>query len=367
MAAGPHLNILGTRGIPAGHGGFETFAEQLAVYLHARGWTVTVYCQVDEKTENLVAREDTWNGIQRVNISAGSGGVGTMLFDLRCVFDVLRRPGVDLVLGYNTALFNVLQRVAGRRVVMNMDGIEWKRAKWSLPAKIWFYVNEVIGSNSSSTSIADHPEIAKHLAERSFRGSTMIPYGAPVIDDAPADLIASRGVEADRYLVSIARIEPENSILEMVQAFSDRPRGLKMLILGKLDDANPYHRAVKEAAGAGVTFAGAIYDQSIVKALRFHARAYMHGHQVGGTNPSLVESLGAGNAVIAHDNRFNRWTAGAGQLYFSSVEQCSVAITRIETDMAFVGEARRLSRQRHAEDFRLSSVLGAYEAVLAPK
>lgn len=363
MGAGQHVNILGTRGIPAAHGGFETFAEHLALYLVARGWSVTVYCQVDG-SEGL-PREDVWQGVRRVNIAApGSGAAATMLFDLKCVLDVLRRPGVDLVLGYNTAVFNVLQRIVGRRVIMNMDGIEWKRAKWSLLAKTWFYLNEVIGSNTSSTSIADHPEIATHLAGRSFRKAVMIPYGAATIEAASSDLLAPYDVEPDRYLISIARIEPENSILEMVQAFSATERTLKLLVLGRLDLANAYHRKVQESAGPNVIFAGAIYDQAVVRALRLHARAYLHGHQVGGTNPSLVESLGAGNAIIAHDNRFNRWTAGSGQLFFSTVDECAAAMSRVEQDQAWVDQAKQLSRQRHMADFQWDTVLGAYEQVL---
>ncbi len=128
------------------------------------------------------------------------------------------------------------------------------------------------------------------------------------------------GLEPDRYLVSIARIEPDNNILTLVEAFSRRPRGLRLVVLGTLNVGNPYHRAVEAAASAEVLFPGAIYEAEPVQALRVHARAYLHGHTVGGTNPSLVEALWAGNAVIAHDNPFNRGTAGDGQFYFSDAE-----------------------------------------------
>ncbi|KKB77277.1 hypothetical protein VW29_18050 [Devosia limi DSM 17137] len=363
MGAYRDINILGTRGIPAAHGGFETFAQHLALYLRDRGWNVTVYCQADNNAAHR--REDDWNGIRRVHFGTAHGGpIGTVQFDLRCVLDVLRRPGIDLVLGYNTAILNVLQRLAGRRVLMNMDGIEWKRGKWPLPARAWFYCNEVIGSNTCSTAIADHPEIARHLARRSFRPAEIIPYGAASVSAAPVAPLDPFGLHPSRYMLTVARMEPENSILEMVSAFSARPRGMKYLLLGALDPSKPYHRRVRAAASDEVVFAGAIYDRPIVQALRFHAYACLHGHQVGGTNPSLVEAMGAGSAIIAHDNRFNRWTAGEGQLFFTDINSCSAALGEALTNSARITVARQMARQRHQQHFRWEDVLHAYEQLL---
>ena len=115
----------------------------------------------------------------------------------------------------------------------------------------------------------------------------------------------------------IARAEPENSILEVVQAWSRKPRGCKLVVLGKYEAGHAYQRAVQAAASAEVVFPGAVYEKPVVQALRFHARFYVHEHQVGGTNPSLVESLGTGNAVLAHDNAYNRWVAGDAGVYFA--------------------------------------------------
>ena len=167
-------------------------------------------------------------------------------------------------------------------------------------------------------------------------------------------------MEPGRYLVSIARIEPDNNILTMVQAFSRRPRGVRLVVLGTLSVSNPYHRAVEDAAGTEVLFPGAIYEADHVQALRAHALAYLHGHTVGGTNPSLVEALWAGNAVIAHDNPFNRGTAGEGQFYFTDGDSCEAAIERVLADPDAVAAARTAARAR-AERFRWEDVLAAYE------
>ncbi|MEJ1998154.1 MAG: DUF1972 domain-containing protein [Maritimibacter sp.] len=360
-----HVNILGTRGIPAAHGGFETFAAKLAPYLVAQGWTVNVYCQ-DDDGRHTDGQRDIWNGINRIFFHASRHGpVGTMEFDLKCARHVTGEPGIDLVLGYNTAVFNLPQRLRGRRVLMNMDGIEWKRSKWGFGPKAWFFLNELIGANLAHVPIADHPEIARHVSRRCFKRPVMIPYGSDLVEGADPGLLAPFGITPNQYFVSIARIEPENSILELVQGASRIGGTIKTVVLGKLDEQNAYHNQVRAAASDAVIFPGAIYDQTIVKALRFHALAYLHGHQVGGTNPSLVEALGAGNAVLAHDNRFNRWTAGPEQFYFDSADAVADRMAEISTDPERRSRAKQAAIARHAESFRWDQILSAYEAVLA--
>jgi glycosyltransferase involved in cell wall biosynthesis len=246
-----------------------------------------------------------------------------------------------------------------------MDGIEWRRPKWSRPVRAWFYVNEWLAAWLSHRLVADHPAIADHLASRrSRRAIAMIPYGGDRVTSAPAAPVEALGLVPDRYLVSIARIEPDNNILPMVRAFSREPRGARLVVLGSLDDAQPYHRAVRAAASPEVLFPGAIYDRQTVAALRFHARAYCHGHTVGGTNPSLVESLACGNAVLAHRNRFNLWTAGPGQFFFSDEGECGRLIGQILADDAAVARARSAARAR-AGEFDWTDVLGRYETELA--
>lgn len=358
------INILGIRGIPAAHGGFETFAAKLAPYLRDKGWKVSVYCQIEPDSDGLLQPdfEDVWHGIHRIHIGvSGSSSSASVLFDWKCIRDVLKRPGIDLVLGYNTAIFTILQTLYGRRVLMNMDGIEWKRGKWSLPIKMWFYLNEFVGFNACWMPIADHPEIKRHLKRHGFRQPIIIPYGADRVERADSRLVKDLGVEPDEYLICIARIEPENSILEFVRAFSARPRLIKLLVLGRFDESSSYHAAVRAAASADVIFPGAIYDPTIVSALRFHARAYLHGHQVGGTNPSLVEALGAGNAVIAHDNLFNRWVAGEDQFYFKNEFELNNIYNEIETSPERLMSARGSANMRYEAEFTWQKVLKSYE------
>jgi len=357
------LRILGTRGIPAAHGRFETFAEHLALYLRDRGWRVVVYCQ---EIGQAPVVHDTWQGIERVRISVPKdNSLSTMRFDWLSILDAAKHNDLCLTLGYNTAIFNVVLRLKGVPNIFNMDGIEWIRAKWSKPAKTWFWMNDWLGCWLGNHLIADNPAIKTHLTTRVPADKiTMIPYGATPVTQAPAVPVRQYGLKPGRYLTVIARPEPENSLLEIVQAFSAKPRGYQLAVLGTYQANNPYHAAVRRAASKEVEFLGAIYDAPTVQALRFHSAAYVHGHQVGGTNPSLVEALGAGNAVIAHDNRFNRWVAGQGASYFNSVDKLSECFDQLLADDGTLNHMRQASRDRFKQALTWPIVLSQYEDLL---
>lgn len=358
------LQILGIRGLPAAHGGFETFAEYLALYLIERGWEVTVYCQ---EAGNGDAYESEWRGIKRIHIPvAGDGPKSTVIFDYKSVLASCNQPGLILTLGYNTAIFNSIYRLRGKANLINMDGIEWRRGKWGAIAKTWFYLNERFGCCFGNHLIADHPHIKKHLATRVSESKiTMIPYGADPVFQADASLLAAYGLAPNNFGVLIARAEPENSILEAVQAFSSKRRNRKLVVLGKYEPAtNAYHRAVLAAASDEVAFVGAIYEKPMVNALRHFARFYIHGHQVGGTNPSLVEALGACSPVLAHDNAFNRWVAGDAAIYFADANSCSERIDRLFSDDSLIEQMRSAAKIRFNTQFTWDRILLEYEALL---
>jgi glycosyltransferase involved in cell wall biosynthesis len=358
------LRILGTRGIPAAHGGFETFAEYLSLYLIHRGWRVVVYCQEDGVGPII---EDTWQGVDRVRIPVAQAGPrGTVIFDWKVVRHAAAHRDLCLTLGYNTAVLCVLLRAKGIPNIINMDGLDWLRSKWGAFAKTWLYVNERLGCWLADHLVADHPEIRGHLLRR-VRASkiTMIPYGADSVRDTPTEPVLNLGLEPGRYLTLIARAEPENSILEVVRGFSQKRRGFCLAVLGDYDVEHvAYHREVKRVASDEVRFLGPIYDRNVVQALRFHSWAYIHGHQVGGTNPSLVEALGAGNAVLARDNKFNRWVAGPTARYFSAFDDFARQLQDICTMPDILSEMQMGSLARFEEAHTWPAVLAQYEALL---
>jgi glycosyltransferase involved in cell wall biosynthesis len=356
-----HVQILGTRGIPASHGGFETFAEDFSLYLADQGHIVSVYCQVD----NGKFRKDVWNRIHRILIPVQPGVRGTISFDCQSVWHSAKRPGIVLTLGYNTAMLSLLYRLRGRRSVMNMDGIEWKRQKWSTVQRAWLWLNERCGAAFANHLVADHPKIAEHLQRHTSASKiTTIPYGADALLDIDPSPLSRYGLTGKGYYLLIARAEPENSTLEIVQAYSRRHRQFPLVILGTFYETNPYHCSVKRSARGDVRFVGAIYEKTIVRALRYYARAYVHGHQVGGTNPSLVEALAAGNAVIAHDNHFNRWVAGPGATFFRDKDEAAKVFDSVENDASLLVAMEAASREHHTDLFTQQYVLPAYEKLL---
>jgi glycosyltransferase involved in cell wall biosynthesis len=289
--------------------------------------------------------------------------LGTILFDWTSVRHAMRRPGVMLTLGYNTAVFNLAFRWTRRRQAINMDGIEWRRAKWGLLAKMWLFLNEKAALRIADRLIADHPEIASYLDRPHTRHKiTMIPYGTPQVDSArwqaPLDLAPGS------YALVVARPEPENSILPIVRAFAAQPRSVKLVVLGTYRPEIPYHRQVQAAASSNVLFPGAVYDKEALWALRTGARLYIHGHTVGGTNPSLVEALAAGSPILAHDNPFNRWVAGEAAMYFRDETDCRTGIDRLLEDPAALQRRRASAIRRHREAFSLDEMVSAYERLL---
>ena len=358
-----HLRILGTRGIPAQHGGFETFAEYLASYMAQHGWQVTVYCQ-EEGVGPL--REDRWQGIRRVIIPVTQAGAkGTVIFDWKAMRHASKERGAILTLGYNTAIFSVPYRFKRIPHLMNMDGIEWKRAKWSPMERLWLYLNEWAGCYLANHLIADHPEIEKHLtAKVSRKKITMIPYGSEALHENPPPPYKGLPIESGKYALVIARPEPENSILEIVKAFAKKRRGYHLLVLGHYQDQIPYHAEIKSAASHEVLFPGAIYDRSTVQSLRYHCAVYIHGHTVGGTNPSLVESMGAGKPILAHDNAFNRWVAGPGASYFTTAEHLESFFSTFRVPNADLRHVNDEIAKRHESLFLWERVLRDYHGSL---
>ncbi|MEC9483028.1 MAG: DUF1972 domain-containing protein [Halomonas sp.] len=364
MNVNKNIYIMGIRGIPAQHGGFETFAEKLALYLTKRGWSVTVLCQEDGGGD---VWESHWQNIRLIHVPVKyDGSVGTVLFDLKSILLSRERGVLFLTLGYNTAIFNVIQRFRGQKNVINMDGIEWLRKKWGLAARTWFWFNERIGCYVGNHLIADHPSIESHLSRLvSNKKITMIPYGGEKIEKANVALLNSYGIKPGEYSIIIARPEPENSIFEMVKAFSSRNRDHKLIVLGAFDPTkNPYHKSVVEAASQEVIFLGALYENSVINALRYFCCLYLHGHQVGGTNPSLVEALGASCAVVAHDNCFNRWVAGPSAKYFKNVDDCACLLDTVLENEKELYRMKQGSWKRFNENFTWDKVLLNYEKLL---
>ncbi len=355
--------ILGTRGIPARYGGFETFAEEIAERLQQRGLEVTVYC---EKGCNGPAMK-THKGAHLVYVpSPRLGPFSTILFDMLCLIAARNRHDVIYMLGYGSSLFCFIPRLWGKQVWLNMDGIEWKRTKWSFPARLWLRAMEWVAMLTSNRLIADAHAIESHIKKhyQSTPPISVIPYGAPTIHQADSSLLVEWDLLADDYYLLVCRLEPENHVLEILQGYIASNSTLPLVILGNYQTGTHYVKQLLTITDARIRMLGTIYDQTKLQALRFYARAYFHGHSVGGTNPSLLEALGCGNAVIAHDNVFNREVAENAALYFGRATDIPNLVEKINTDKILRSVMRSNAKDIIARRYTWELVTDAYMALL---
>jgi glycosyltransferase involved in cell wall biosynthesis len=303
--------------------------------------------------------------VRRVIIPASNGAWGTIGFDWKSAVHASREKGVALTLGYNTGVFSILYRIKRHPNIMNMDGLEWKRRKWSTIAKAWLRVNEWLGATLSDHLVADHPVIAEYLRRHTKASKiSMILYGSDEADERDGAVLEEHQLRPKQYYLVIARPEPENSILEIVSAYSTKTRKVPLVVLGRFLASSRYHAAVLSRAGPSVKFLGPIYDREAVWGLRRYAAAYIHGHQVGGTNPSLVESLAAGNPIIAHDNAFTRWVVGESGVYFSNKHDLIRIFDDLDNSQSGLEAKSKDSLCRYGEMFQQEGILLQYEELL---
>ena len=323
------LAILGTRGIPSRYGGFETFAEELAVLLVAHGVDVTVYCEAEGRPQPVEHR-----GIKLVYVPAQvRGPLSTVLFDLRCLWRARKEFDVVYMLGYGAAPFCIIPRLWGTTVWLNVDGIEWARAKWNFIAKLYFKTMEWFSTWIPDRIIADAEGIRSHfMARHRFTiPCSVIPYGAPLINTPPSvALLDEWDIEPGGYYLVVARIEPENHLREIIEGFVHSATTIPLIIVGNHSLGTGYTGELRACADARVRFVGGVYDKERLQALRYFALAYFHGHSVGGTNPSLLEALGCGNLIVAHDNPFNREVCGSLGFYFRDPSDIPKIIDKLE-------------------------------------
>lgn len=366
LSEGRTVRILGTHGVPAAYGGFETAAEHIGLHLAGKGWRVIVYCQVPG-TGSI--QTDRWKELERVLVpESREGWLGTASFDLTCIRHVLAEAGPDdvcLTFGYNTGIYNVAQRLHGIPNVINMDGMEWTRRRWGLLRQGILLANERAAGAVGTVLVADHPRIARYL-RRHFgsRRVRTIAYGAYPMSGAATEPVRRLGLDAGQFATMICRPLPENSCLEIIQAWSARPRPIPLVVLGAFDRSDKYGAEVLDAAGEDIRFFGAIHDQDVVTSLRFHSRLYLHGHTVGGTNPSLVEAMAAGNAVIAQNNVYNRFVAGVGNRYFDGASDLAQLLDLLLEDKQSLSAMGEFSRRRHRDHYTWLQIGDEYEAAL---
>lgn len=360
------LAILGTRGIPARYGGFETFAERLAVGLVEMGHEVTVYC-----AGSASAAPEEYRGVQlRYCPAPRLGPLETILYDIFCLWDARRSFDVVYMLGYGAAPACKIPRLWGTTIWINPDGLEWARAKWNALAKAYFRMMEWASVRMADRVIADAEAIAASLAERHGQrhSCSVIPYGCEIVDaPPPASLLAEWELSAGDYYLVVCRLEPENHVLEILRAFQQSRSARKLVVVGNHRARGAYVRQLRAVSDPRIRMIGTVYDPERLTALRSHAFAYMHGHSVGGTNPSLLEAMGCGNAVFAHRNPFNQETLGGTGIFFDGVNDLAGAIDEAERDEHLLHARRAATKLRARTYYQWCDVVASYASLLEQK
>lgn len=344
--------ILGTRGVPAEYGGFETFAEFLSVGLAEVGHDVDAYCPHYQRY-----RESTYKGVRLVRIWHPEHLFRNRTVRAACtiVFDLLSlarasasNADVIYMLGYASGPCLIVPRLFGKILVVNPDGLEWNSARWGRLARTWLYFCEALASRIPQKLIADAEPIAERFRLRYGANVVFIPYGTEIFSRSSAVPIE---FPPDEYYIAIARMVPETSVPLMIRGFLLSGSRRNLLVVGPAPDARFFEEEVRPLIdGERVRYLGAIYDRPRLKSLRTNAAALLHGHASEGTNPSLLESMGCASPVIAVNRQSNRNVLGeGGGWYFEDPETLAARIREFE---GLSAEDRRAWGSRNQERAR---------------
>jgi glycosyltransferase involved in cell wall biosynthesis len=363
------IAILGTRGIPARYGGFETFAEELSVRLAKQALHVTVYCLREQNLQPGYPKQDIYKNVRLIHIKSPKiGPLTTIMFDLFCLWHARKLYDIVYMLGYGSSLFCFIPRLWGSQVWVNMDGIEWKRSKWPWYGRWYLKLSERLAITFSDQLIADASEIKSYLVSKYGEAinCSIIPYGAEIVDQPPLSkqIIELKLFPMDYYLV-VCRLEPENHVREILHGFIQSDTQKKLVVVGDKNMNTLYVKDLLKSNDRRVQFIGPVYDKGLLEALRFYAAGYFHGHSVGGTNPSLLEAMGSGNIVIAHDNIFNREVTGDVAFFFNGSVDIPGIISTVESlSMEKKKELSEAVRSRIREKYNWALIAGKYMSSL---
>ncbi len=361
---GIRIAFIGTRGVPARYGGFETCAEEVGKRLVRRGHAVRVYC----RSRYYPDRPKTHEGLRLVYLPALRSRVLETLSHSALSLLHAAVGKTDVCLVFNTANSPLvwIARMFGKKIVLHTDGLEWERDKWRGLGSRYFRWAAARATRLAVPLISDSREIQTYYRRVFSRETEFIAYGAPIIESRDPARLASFGLQPGGYILQMARFEPENNIHLTIEAFSRLATDKKLVLIGGTSYDTPYARNVKKAAAdPRVVLPGFVYDQAVLSELLTNAYVYVHGNEAGGTNPGLLQALGAGCAVLTRDVSFNREVCGPEGVYFADNADDLAGKLRWALDhpdhLAGMKEsARRIIRERYDWD----AVAGAYERLL---
>ncbi|UNK44966.1 DUF1972 domain-containing protein [Arthrobacter sulfonylureivorans] len=353
------IALLGTRGVPARYGGFETCVDEVGRRLAARGHEVVVYCRT---TTGADATQREYAGMRLVHLPAlRRRSLETLSHSgLSAVHLAAHRVDAAVVFNAANAPWLPLLRAARIPVATHVDGLEWKRGKWGPAGRKYYRLAESMAVRWSDALIADAAGIQDYYTEQFGAASRLITYGAPIIGSGPQERLAELGLEAGRYHLVVARFEPENHVHLIVEGYTASEAQLPLVVVGGSPYGDEYTRRVRDRADERVRFLGGVWDQELLDQLYANALIYWHGHSVGGTNPSLLRAIGAAAPTNAFDVNFNREVLAEAGSYFSTAAAAAALAVAAEAQPEAT-KTRGLLGQQRAVNYDWDVVTDGYE------
>ena len=355
------IALIGTRGVPARYGGFETAVEEVGQRLAARGHEVTVFC----RSTGAEQPPDSHLGMRLVHLPAVQKQTAETLS--HTALSVLHRSArtADVAIVFNAAnapLVPVLKAWRGPTAVHG-DGLEWKRSKWSPTGQRYYLACERLAVRWADALIADAVGIQDHYRERYGADSVFLAYGAPLLDAPALDRLPEIGLRAGGFHLVVARFEPENHVHLALAGYATSRARLPLVVVGSAPYGERYQRELGLLAEehGSVKMVGPVWDQQFLDALYAGSRTYVHGHSVGGTNPSLLRAMGAGACVLAYDVNFNREVLGASGRFWPDWRTLGRQLEEAEADPDSTRERGAQARERAAQHYTWDAVAEGYE------
>jgi glycosyltransferase involved in cell wall biosynthesis len=359
------IALVGTRGVPANYGGFETCAEEIGVGLAERGHDVIAYCRPGNAEGNPAA----YAGVKLVyRPFIDKKSLGTLSHTFASMAHAVRQD-FDVIMLFNAGNSPscILPKLFRVPVAVNVDGLEWKRAKWGRIASRYYQIAEWISCRLADRIVSDSRGIQAYYEERYREQSSFIAYGGRIETSEKPEILVEYGLEPNEYFFVASRLEPENHADLTVEAYSRVTTDKKLVIAGGANWASPYVERIKATKDPRVVFLGPVYKPGHIKELHCNAYAYVHGNEVGGTNPALLKALGYGNCVLALDVSFNAEVLAdgkAGVLYDMDIEDLAVKLQRLVDNPHEVETFRARGPARILEAYQWDAVTADYEQLL---
>ena len=356
------IALMGTRGIPANYGGFETFAEALAVGLANLGHQVTVYCRANSiKYEGKYYKGVKLAILPTIPHKYLDTVVHTFISTLHGLFC---RYDAVLICNSANSLFSFIPRLVGSKVALNVDGLEWKRKKWNKLGQTFYKISEYFATKFPTVIVTDAKVVQSYYLTKFKADSTFIPYGAPTEQVTTKNILDKYNLKTDKYVLYVSRLEPENNAHLVVRAFEQVKTDLKLVVVGDAPYSSEYIDNLKKTKDPRIIFTGYVFGLSYPE-LQSNAYVYIQATEVGGTHPALLEGMGYGNCVLANDVPEHREVLSDTGLYFTTQEPGNLQkkLQGLLDNPQVVKEFKAKAVERIKNIYSWDKIVGDYETL----